>query len=237
MTRSLAAEAFGSFCLVFAGTGAIVINDTSGGTVTHVGIALTFGLIVLAMIYAVGDVSGCHLNPAVTVGFLAAGRFGRERILPYILAQSAGALLASSLLRAMFPSHPTLGATLPAGTATQSWVLEFVLALMLMVVILSVSTGAKEKGLLAGVAVGAVIALEALFAGPVSGASMNPVRSFAPAVVSWRMEHLWIYLTAPVLGALAGVVVCRVIHGSDGCCKPDQKEHDVNEEGEANDTR
>ena len=212
--RPLAAEAFGTFCLVFAGTGAVV-NDTHGGVVTHGGVALTFGLVVLAMIYTLGDVSGCHLNPAVTLGFCAARRFGLRRAVPYILAQVAGAVLANLALRAMFPAHPTLGATLPAGTAVQSWVMEFVLTMMLMVVILSVSTGAKEKGVLAGVAVGAVIALEAMFAGPVSGASMNPARSLAPAVVAGRLDYLWVYLTAPVAGALAGVLVCGVIHGPE----------------------
>lgn len=219
--RPLAAEAFGTFCLVFAGTGAVVVNDTHGGVVTHVGVALTFGLVVLAMIYTLGDVSGCHLNPAVTVGFVVARRFEPRQAVPYILAQIAGAVAASLTLRAMFPAHPTLGATLPAETAVQSWVMEFVLTLMLMVVILSVSTGAKEKGVLAGVAVGAVIALEAMFAGPVSGASMNPARSLAPAVVAGRLDHLWVYLTAPVAGALAGVLVCGVIHGPNGCCRPD----------------
>ena len=218
--RKLVAEAFGTFCLVFAGTGAVVVNDTHGGVVTHVGVALTFGLVVLAMIYALGDVSGCHLNPAVTLGFFAARRFGWRGVGPYILAQCAGAFLGSLALRAMFPSHPTLGATLPADTIVQAWVMEFVLTLILMVVILSVSTGSQEKGVLAGVAVGSVIALEAMFAGPVSGASMNPVRSLAPAVVAWRVDNLLIYLTAPVLGALAGVLVCRLIHGLDGCCCP-----------------
>jgi aquaporin Z len=221
MRCTLAAEAFGTFCLVFAGTGAVVVNDTYGGVITHVGVALTFGLIVLAMIYTVGDVSGCHLNPAVTLGFCAAGRFERGRVVPYILAQCVGAIFASVALWAMFQSHQTLGAPLPAGTALQSWVMEFVLTLMLMVVILSVSTGAKEKGVLAGVAVGSVIALEALFAGPVSGASMNPARSLAPAVVSGRLDHLWVYLTAPIAGALVGVVVCGVIHGPGQCCRPE----------------
>lgn len=221
--RKLVAEAFGTFCLVFAGTGAVVVNDTHGGVVTHVGVALTFGLVVLAMIYTVGDVSGCHLNPAVTLGFFAARRFEWRRVVPYILAQCVGAVLASLALRAMFPTHPSLGATLPAGTALQSWVMEFVLALMLMVVILSVSTGSKEKGILAGVAVGAVIALEAMFAGPVSGASMNPARSLAPAVVAGRLDHLWVYLTAPVVGALAGVVVCGAIHGPGECCRPESE--------------
>jgi aquaporin Z len=218
--RPLAAETFGTFCLVFAGTGAVVVNDTHGGVVTHVGVALTFGLIVLAMIYAVGDASGCHLNPAVTLGFAVASRFAWTRVGPYVLAQCAGACLASGVLRVMFPDHPTLGATVPSGTPAQSWAMEFVLTLMLMVVILSVATGAKEKGLLAGVAVGAVIALEAMFGGPVPGASMNPARSVSPAVVSGRFEHLWVYLTAPVVGALAGVGICRVIHPPGQCCQP-----------------
>lgn len=224
MMRALAAEIFGTFCLVFAGTGAVIVNDTHGGVVTHVGIALTFGLIVLAMIYTVGDASGCHLNPAVTVGFAVAGRFGWSRVGPYIAAECAGAGLASATLRVMFPHHPTLGATLPVGASEQSWVLEFLLTLMLMVVVLSVATGAKEKGLLAGVAVGALIALEALFGGPVSGASMNPARSLAPAIVSGRIDHLWVYLTAPVAGALCGVAVCRVIHPSGQCCRPETDE-------------
>lgn len=216
--RKLAAEALGTFALVFAGTGAVVINDVSGGTVSHVGVALTFGLVVLAMIYAVGDVSGAHLNPAVTVGFLAARRFSGHLVLPYIVSQCLGALLASLVLRFLFPDHGTLGATFPAGTAVQSFVLEAILTFLLMFVILSVSTGAKEKGVLAGVAVGSVIALEALFAGPISGASMNPARSLAPALVSLRLAHLWVYLTAPLLGAVAGVAACRCVQ-EKGCCQ------------------
>jgi aquaporin Z len=209
--NKLAAEFFGTFALVFAGTGAIVSNDASGGVVTHVGVALTFGLVVLAMIYAVGDVSGAHLNPAVTTGFLAAGRFEARRAAPYIASQVAGAVVASLALRALFPSHPTLGATLPAGGDGQSFVLEAILTALLMFVILSVSTGPKEKGTTAGIAVGAVIGLEAMFAGPICGASMNPARSLAPALVAVRLDSLWVYLTAPILGALAGVVAFRVV--------------------------
>src|SRR5262249_38449902 len=159
------------------------VNDSSGGAVSHVGVSLTFGLVVLAMIYAVGDVSGCHINPAVTLGFFAARRVDGRSVPPYLAAQLAGALLASGVLRLLFPSHPTLGATLPAGPDVQSFVLEFILTLILMVVILAVSVGERDKRLLAGVSVGAVIALEALLGGPVSGASMNPARSLAPALV------------------------------------------------------
>jgi aquaporin NIP len=219
--RKLTAELFGTFALVFAGTGAIVINDVSGGTVTHVGISLTFGLVVLALVYALGDVSGAHLNPAVTVAFWLARGFPGRDVAPFVLAQTVGGLAASGLLRALFPAHDTLGLTRPSGPPMQSFVLELVLTLFLMFVILSVSTGAKEKGVMAGVAVGSVIALEALFAGPVCGASMNPVRSLAPALVSLHLGDLWIYLTAPVIGASAAVLGCRCVRERPCCCTPE----------------
>src|SRR4051812_19153730 len=192
--KKLVAEFFGTFALVFAGTGAIVINGVSNGAITHAGIALTFGLIVLAMIYTFGDVSGAHLNPAITTAFAIAKRFPWASVFPYIGAQVAGAFVASGLLRFLFPTHATLGSTLPAGSAVQSFILEIVLTFILMLVILSVSNGAKEKGITAGIAVGAVIALEAMFAGPICGASMNPARSLSPAMVSGHLEHLWIYI-------------------------------------------
>lgn len=203
----LLAETVGTFALVFAGTGAIVTNDVAGG-VTHVGIALTFGLIVMAMIYAVGNVSGAHLNPAVTIGFLIAGRFERGRVLPYIAAQLFGAMLASGLLRLLF-IHPTLGTTLPAGPWWQTFVLETVLTFLLMFTILCVATGSKEQGVMAGAAIGSVVALEAMFAGPISGASMNPARSLAPALVSGNFQYLWMYLVAPVVGAIVAVAIWR----------------------------
>jgi len=211
------AEFFGTFALVFAGAGAIVINDVSSGAVTHVGIALTFGLVVLAMIYAIGDVSGAHLNPAVTLGFWFSGRFPGGTVAPYIASQCLGAFGASGVLRLLFPAHTTLGATLPAGSEMQSFVLELILTFFLMFVILNVSTGAKEKGFTAGIAVGAVIALEALFAGKICGASMNPARSLAPALISGHREHLWIYLVAPVLGACLATFACRSCQEPD-CC-------------------
>lgn len=213
--RRLLAEFLGTFALVFAGTGAIVINDSSGGVIGHAGIALTFGLVVLAMIYTFGDVSGAHLNPAVTLGFAAARRFPAKEIPGYISAQLGGAFAASGLLKLLFPAHASLGATLPAGSAAQSFILEIVLTAILMMVILSVSTGSKEKGVTAGIAIGAVVALEAMFAGPVSGASMNPARSLAPAIVSGNFLHLWLYPVATVLGALVAVPLCAAVRGHE----------------------
>lgn len=215
-----AAEFLGTFALVFAGTGAVIINETSGGAVTHVGVALTFGLVVMAMIYTLGDVSGAHLNPAVTLGFWAARRFPGQQVWRYVAAQISGALLASLILKLLFPSNQNLGATHPAGSALQSFILEFILTGLLMFVILNVSTGAKEKGVTAGIAIGAVIGLEALFAGPISGASMNPVRSLAPALVSCRLHDVWIYLLAPILGAQAAVLACICVR--ENCCCSNQ---------------
>lgn len=218
MFKRLSAEVIGTFALVFAGTGAIVVNDVSGGTIGHAGIAITFGLVVLAMIYAVGEVSGAHLNPAVTLAFCAAKRMPWTEVPGYIAAQLTGGLLASGFLRLLFPDHGNLGATLPAGPPMQSFWLEIALTAILMFVILNVSTGSKEKGITAGIAVGAVIGFEAMFAGPICGASMNPVRSIAPAVVSGEMQHLWIYLAAPVIGALIAVPACLCVQ-QKGCCE------------------
>lgn len=205
------AEAIGTFALVFCGTGAIVVDEVTGGTVTHVGIAITFGLIVLAMIYTFGDVSGAHLNPAVSLGFWAMRLFPAKELAPYIGSQMAGAFLASILLRFLFPASLNLGATLPAGNDWQSFVLEIILTFLLMLVIIRVSHGAKETGWFAGITIGSVVLLEAMFAGPISGASMNPARSLAPAVVSGNIGQVWIYLIAPVLGALIAVIVGKVV--------------------------
>ena len=205
--RAVLAEGYGTFALVFAGTGAIVIDDVSGGVVTHVGVALTFGLIVMAMIYAVGDTSGAHLNPAVTVGFVAAGKLPFSSAARYVVAQIAGALLASLAVRGLFPEHELLGATLPSGSPAQSFWLEVLLTAILMFVILSVA--GRER--FAGVAVGGTVGLAALFAGPISGASMNPARSLAPALVSGETDLLWIYVLATPLGALVGCFLWKTL--------------------------
>ena len=212
-----AAEVLGTFALVFAGCGAIIVNDSYGQALGHVGISLVFGLIVTAMIYAVGNISGAHLNPAVTLGFYFAGRFERRAILPYVGCQVAGALLAAAVLRVMFPEHETLGATLPADVILRAFVFEVILTFLLMCVILNVSTGHMEKGIMAGVAIGGTVALEALIGGPVSGASMNPARSIGPAIVSGHLESLWLYVMAPVVGAYLAYPMCRIIQGK-ACC-------------------
>lgn len=210
------AEMIGTFCLVFAGTGAIIVNDVAANSpVTHVGIAITFGLVVLAMIYSIGDISGAHINPAATIAFAVAKRFAPTEVVPYVVSQCVGAFLASGLLKVMFPEHSYLGATLPAGPWLQSFVFEVALTFILMFVILNVSTGAKEKGITAGIAIASVVGFEAMFAGPICGASMNPARSIAPAVVSGQVQHLWVYVVATILGAVLAVPACACIRDDE----------------------
>jgi aquaporin NIP len=156
-------------------------------------------------------------QPPVTIGFWTARRFDARKVLPYVVSQCAGAFLASVTLRLLFPANVTLGATLPAGSPLQSFILELILTALLMFVILAVSTGAREKGITAGIVVGSVIGLEAMFPGPICGASMNPARSLGPGVVSLHLQSLWIYLLAPVIGAVVGVFACRCVR-EPGCC-------------------
>lgn len=214
--KKLSSEAFGTFWLVMAGTGAIVVNDLTGA-LTHFGVACTFGLVVFIMISALGDISGAHFNPAVTIGFYLAKRLPGKAVVPYIASQVAGAILASVVVHSLFPSHVSLGMTSPAGSYGQTWILEAILTMGLMFVILAVSTGASEKGSTAALAIGGTVALAALFAGPVSGASMNPARSLAPALVSGHVQALWLYLTAPVFGAAVAVLACLCIR-EKACC-------------------
>ncbi|MCG8343709.1 MAG: aquaporin [Chlorobiales bacterium] len=211
------AEAIGTFALVFAGCGAIVVDDLFGAPLGHTGVSMVFGLIVMAMIYSIGNISGAHINPAVTLGFFFAGRIQKKEILPYITSQLTGAIAAAGLLKLLFSSHDSLGATLPSGGIINAFVLEIVLSFFLMFVILNVSTGHMEKGIMAGVAIGGTVALEALMGGPVSGASMNPARSLGPALLSGNISALWIYITAPVIGAWLAHPTCRMIQGNE-CC-------------------
>lgn len=203
--RKYLAEIIGTFALVFCGTGAIIINQETNGIITHAGIAITFGLIVTAMIYTVGDISGAHLNPSVTIAFWIAKEFSTKEMLPYIVSQGIGAFIASATLQFLFPANDTLGTTLPSGSPMQSFILEFILTFMLMFVILHVAKGSKEQGMFAGITIGAVVLLEAMFAGPICGASMNPIRSIAPAIISGHIEHLWVYIFAPISGAILAV--------------------------------
>lgn len=217
--KAYIAESIGTFAMIFCGCGAIAINEITGGAITHPGVAITWGLIVMAMIYAFGDISGAHFNPAVTIGFAYAKKFPWKEVPKYFISQFIGGLLACAILWILFPSSETLGSSLPAeGFAPyKAFILELILTFFLMVVIINVSTGSKEIGTMAAIAVGGVILLEAMFAGPMTKASMNPVRSLAPALVSGNLQHLWLYLTAPVIGALLAISTCKLVKDDD-CC-------------------
>lgn len=212
--KKYVAEALGTFALVFCGTGAMVINQQTNGGVTHVGISITFGFIVMAMIYTLGNISGAHLNPAVTIAFTLAKRFQLKQVLPYVVAQLAGAILASLALKYLFPTNQTLGATLPTGSEMQSFILEFILTFFLMLVIINIASGSKEQGMFAGLAIGSTVLLEAMFAGPVCGASMNPARSIAPALISGHLEHLWLYIVATITGAALSIPVWKFLNNN-----------------------
>lgn len=219
-TKRYIAEAIGTFGLVFCGTGAIVINEFTGGTVTHIGIAVTFGLIVMGMIYAFGDISGAHLNPAVTIAFAYAKKFPWREVPAYCISQIAGAFVASGILLFLFPDNELLGTTLPQIDVLRVFVFEIILTFFLMLVIINVSTGSKEVGVVAGIAIGGIVLLEAMFAGPITGASMNPARSISPAVVSGHLEHLWLYIVAPIIGAVLAVASCKLVK-DEQCCNED----------------
>jgi len=213
------AESIGTFAMVFCGCGAMTINEITNGSITHVGVAITWGLIVMSMIYSFGEISGAHFNPAVTFGFAYAKKFPWKEVPKYIIAQAIGAFLACFILFFLFPESETLGSTFPADSFEphKAFVLELILTFFLMVVIINVSTGSKETGTMAAIAVGSVILLEAMFAGPMTKASMNPIRSLAPALVSGNLQHLWLYLTAPFVGAFLAIVSCSLVKG-DNCC-------------------
>jgi aquaporin NIP len=215
--KNYISEFIGTFAMIFCGTGAMTINEVTGGDVTHVGIGITWGLIVMAMIYAFGEISGAHFNPAVSIAFAYAKKFSWKEVPKYIFFQVAGAFTASLLLMWLFPKSELLGATIPTVDVWRAFVLELILTFFLMVVIINVSTGSKEVGMMAGIAIGSVVLLEALFAGPITNASMNPARSLAPNIVSGNIKGLWLYILAPIIGALLAVVSCKFVK-HENCC-------------------
>jgi MIP family channel proteins len=206
-----AAEFIGTFALVFAGPGAAVIDAYTHGGVTPVGIGFTFGLIVGAMIYAIGHISGAHINPAVTLAFTVTRHFPRRDVPGYLLAQLAGAAAASLVTKGLYGNVAHLGATLPTHGAGQACVLEGLLTFFLMFVIMSVATDVRAVGEAAAIAIGGYVALAATFAGPIAGASMNPARSFGPALVSNHWVSWWVYWVGPILGALAGALTYQLV--------------------------
>ncbi len=215
--KNYISEFIGTFAMIFCGTGAMTINEITGGDVTHVGIGITWGLIVMAMIYAFGEISGAHFNPAVSIAFAYAKKISWKEVPKYIFFQVAGAFAASLLLMWLFPKSELLGATIPTVDVWRAFVLELILTFFLMVVIINVSTGSKEVGMMAGIAIGSVVLLEALFAGPITNASMNPARSLAPNIVSGNIKELWLYILAPIIGALLAVVSCKFVK-HENCC-------------------
>jgi aquaporin NIP len=210
--RALAAEVIGTFALVFAGAGAVIV-DARTHELGHVGVAITFGLVIMAMIYAIGHISGAHFNPAVTFAFALTRHFPWPRTVAYWTAQLAGALLAAALLRGSLGSDAHTGATLPSGSQGQSFLWELVLTFLLMFVVMAVATDTRAVGEAAAIAIGGTVALDAMFGGPVSGASMNPARSLGPAVVSGDLHALWLYLTAPLAGAALGALGYQLVRG------------------------
>ena len=219
--KNYISEFLGTFAMVFCGTAAMVVNDLTG-VITHPGVAITWGLIVMGMIYAFAEISGAHFNPAVTIAFSYAKKFPWKEVPKYIIAQCLGAIVASLLVYMLWPESEILGATIPAESfgIWKAFMLEFLLTFFLMVVIINVSTGSKETGTMAGIAIGGVVLLEAMFAGPMTKASMNPARSLGPALVSGQLSELWLYVLAPILGAIVAVVSCKLVK-DENCCDAD----------------
>jgi aquaporin NIP len=217
--KNYIAEFLGTFTMVFCGTAAMVVNDITG-VITHPGVAITWGLVVMGMIYAFAEISGAHFNPAVTIAFSYAKKFPWKEVPKYILAQCLGAICASLLVFMFWPESETLGATIPTIAVWKAFILEFLLTFFLMLVIINVSTGSKEIGTMAGIAIGGIVLLEAMFAGPMTNASMNPARSLGPALISGNLTELWLYIVAPILGALVAVVSCKLVK-DEKCCDTD----------------
>ncbi len=208
----MVAEFVGTFALVFAGCGAIMV-DAKTGALGHVGVAISFGLVIMAMIYAVGHISGAHFNPAVSFAFALSRHFPWPRTFAYWAAQLLGALAAAAILRGSLGNLAHTGATLPSGSQGQSFLWELVLTFFLMFVIMAVATDTRAVGEAAAIAIGGTVGLDAMFGGPISGASMNPARSAGPALVGGDLHALWLYVVAPLVGASLGAVVYELIRG------------------------
>jgi MIP family channel proteins len=212
LKRSIA-EFVGTFALVFAGTGSIIVNEVTDGSVTSLGVSIVFGLVVMVMVYAIGHVSGAHINPAVSLSFAVIRHFPFRDLLPYWLAQILGGVAASLTLLFIFGSGTSLGVTLPSGYPWQSFIMEFMLTFLLMFIIVSVATDVRAVGGAAAIAIGATIGLGSIFAGPISGGSFNPARSFGPALISGNFASHWIYWLGPMSGAVFGAVTYKFIKG------------------------
>jgi MIP family channel proteins len=213
LARAAAAELIGTFALVFAGAGAVMV-DAKTHALGHVGVALSFGLVIMAMIYAIGHISGAHFNPAVSFAFALTRHFPWSSVAVYWLAQSAGALLAAAALRGSLGDVASVGATAPSGSQAQSFIWELVLTFFLMLVVTAVATDTRAVGEAAAIAIGGTVGLDAMFGGPISGASMNPARSLGPALASGELHGLWIYVAAPLVGAALAAVVYQLLRGN-----------------------
>jgi len=200
--------------LVFAGCGAIIADARYATALGTVGIGIVFGLVIMVMVYAIGHLSGAHINPAVTVAFTLTRHFPPRHALVYIPAQLAGAVAAAGLLRALWPDQPgRLGATVPSVSSGSALVYEIVLTALLMFVIMAVATDTRAVGAAAAIAIGGAVGLDAIFGGPVTGASMNPARSFGPAVAAWEWSHFWVYVIGPLIGAALGALAYQLVRG------------------------
>jgi MIP family channel proteins len=202
----------GTFALVFAGAGAIMVDDKTHA-LGHVGVAITFGLVIMVMIYAVGHISGAHFNPAVSFAFALSRHFPWPRTIAYWVAQATGAVAAAAMLRSSLGNIAHVGATVPAGSQGQSFLWELVLTFFLMFVIMAVATDTRAVGEAAAIAIGGTVGLDAMFGGPISGASMNPARSLGPALVSGDLHALWLYIAAPLVGAALGALAYQFVRG------------------------
>ncbi|WP_205410284.1 MIP/aquaporin family protein [Aquimarina longa] len=203
-------EFIGTFVLVFCGTGAILVNQYADGSLGLLGIAATFGISVTAMIYVFGAISGAHINPAVTISLAIGKLMPKNNVFGYIIAQLSGAILASTILTVLFPENESLGGTVPSGNVLQSFTIELVLTLFLMLTILGV-TAKKEFSNVAGIVIGSIVTGIILFAGPISGGSFNPARSIAPAIISGNLTALWVYIIAPILGGIIATLIWKLL--------------------------